>query len=222
MFAWLLALVCLFHTDAFPGGGTPPSAKLPIFLTVGASQPAGPVAYMKQELDSILDNAGFQVVWEDPRHPDPTGLPSSIVVLELRGVCGLPQGADRLEPSVSSGASLAETAVSAQGVTPFSWVNCANLTRLIGPELSTQPGAEREYLYGRAMARVVAHEVYHVVMGSRDHGRNGVAKASFTVADLLDEVFPFDPGELAKLRRKASDAGSGARAEEPADSAVGR
>jgi len=56
-------------------------------------------------------------------------------------------------------------------VLPFSWINCANLTRMIGPVLADEAGALRDYLYGRAMARIAAHELYHVMMGSRDHGR---------------------------------------------------
>ena len=219
MFAWLFALVCLFHSAASPGGGDLPSAKLSIYLTVDSAQPRAPVETMKRELAGILGNAGYRVVWEDLNHPDRTAPAPTLVLLELRGVCALPAGDEPIEPAVNSGASLAETAISPHGVTPFSWVNCANLTRLIGPELSAEAGAERDYLYGRAMARVVAHEIYHVVTGSRDHGRNGVAKASFSVSDLLEEVFPFDSAELAKLRQKATDS---THAEAAPDTAVGR
>jgi hypothetical protein len=87
---------------------------------------------------------------------------------------------------------------------PFSRIHCANLTRLIGPLLADEGGAQRDYFYGRAMARIAAHELYHVVMGTRAHAREGVAKASFSVNDLLDERFDFDRAALARLRQRAA------------------
>ena len=77
---------------------------------------------------------------------------------------------------------------------------------MIGPVLADEAGALRDYLYGRAMARIAAHELYHVMMGSRDHGREGVAKPSISTADLLDERFDFDRIALSRLRRKAGEA----------------
>jgi hypothetical protein len=60
------------------------------------------------------------------------------------------------------------------------------------------------------MARVAAHELYHVMMGSRVHGHDGVAKASFSVADLLDDGFDFDRTALILLRQKAGEVGQAA------------
>lgn len=222
MFAWILALVCLFHSEAPPGGSTLPSAALAIYLTTDPSQPAAPVETMKLELNSVLQDAGYQVIWADPRHTQEIAPVSNLIVLELRGTCGLPPGTSHMDPAVNSGSSLAQTLVSPHGVTPFSWVNCANLTRMIGPALAEEPGAMRDYLYGRAMARVVAHEIYHVVMGSREHSHSGVAKADFTVNNLIEEVFHFEPADLAKMRQKAMDALPLPASEADADAATGR
>jgi hypothetical protein len=41
-------------------------------------------------------------------------------------------------------------------------------------------------------------------MGTRAHAREGVAKASFSISDLLDERFDFDRAALARLREKAA------------------
>ena len=67
------------------------------------------------------------------------------------------------------------------------------------------------------MARVVAHELYHVLMGSGDHGHDGVSKATFTTANLLDELFDFDIAALAKLKQRATEGG-----EPVIDTATGR
>jgi hypothetical protein len=145
------------------------------------------------------------MIYPDPRISGKNAPFSALVVLELRGNCGMPPGNYRVERSVASGVSLAETAVSDGVVLPFSHIDCANLTRMIGPVLAEETGAQRDYLYGRAMARLAAHELYHVMMGSRDHVHEGVAKPSFSVADLLDERFDFDRIALAQLRQKTAE-----------------
>lgn len=204
MYAWVLALFSLLHAVPSLLWTNPPHSVLAVYLTAGSAEPSAPLENMKRELSGIMQAAGYRVIYGDPRTPDKNGQVSSLVVLELHGSCGMPAGNYRVERAVASGASLAETAVSEGVVLPFSRIDCAVLTRLIGPALSEEAGAQRDYLYGRAMARVAAHEVYHVVMGSRDHGRDGVAKPSFSVANLLDEGFDFDRVALAHLRRKAA------------------
>jgi hypothetical protein len=194
MSAWVLALFSLI-----------PYTDLAVYLNADANQPSAPLENMKRELSSIMQAAGYRVVYGDPRNPDTNSRVSTLVVLELRGSCGMPAGNYRIERAVASGASLAETSVSDGVVMPFSYINCANLTRMIGPVLGDEPSAQRDYFYGRAMARVAAHELYHVMMGSRVHGHEGVAKPSFSVADLLNDGFEFDRIALVLLRQKAGE-----------------
>ena len=237
MSAWVLALLSLLNSDpswfranwfranwfranwygANWSGTNRPRTDLAVYLTADPHQPPAPLENMKRELSGIMQAAGYRVVYSDPRSPASETPYSALVVLELRGSCGMPAGNYRVERAVASGASLAETSVSEGVVMPFSRINCANLTRLIGPVLAEEAGAQRDYYYGRAMARVAAHELYHVVMGSRDHGHEGVAKPNFSVADLLDQQFDFDRDALSRLRRKAGESeprvsvGAGAR-----------
>jgi hypothetical protein len=161
---------------------------------------------MKRELSVLMRSAGYRVIWGDPTHPDKLGLVTNLIVLKLSGTCGMPPGSYRVERAVASGVSLAETSVSSGNVMPFSLVHCANLTRMVGPSLALEAGAQRDFLYGRAMARVVAHEFYHVLAGSQDHGHEGVSKSHFSVADLLNENFDFDAATLNKLRQKSDPA----------------
>ncbi|HUB81688.1 MAG TPA: hypothetical protein VMB03_22975 [Bryobacteraceae bacterium] len=204
MYAWVLALLSLVHTDPGLLGAKAPRTELAVYLSTSPNQPAAPVDTMKRELSAIMQSAGYRVLYRDPRAPDPQAQFSALVVLEMRGTCGMPFGNYRLERAVASGASLAETSVSDGIVMPFSRINCANLTRLIGPVLADEAGAQRDYLYGRALARVAAHELYHVMMGSREHAHQGMAKASFSVNDLLDDRFEFDRAALVLMRRKAA------------------
>ncbi len=57
------------------------------------------------------------------------------------------------------------------------------------------PGNEREGAYGRALGRVLAHELYHIFGNTTHHASEGVAKESYTVQDLLTEEFQFEAKE---------------------------
>ena len=59
-----------------------------------------------------------------------------------------------------------------------------------------------------AGARIIAHELYHVIAQTSDHGRDGVSKPCFGVSDLLAERFAFEQTALAKLKAADSPAES--------------
>src|SRR5205809_710381 len=53
---------------------------------------------------------------------------------------------------------------------------------------------------GRALARVIAHELYHIVAGTADHQDSGVAKAVFSAQDLTDIRFEFDSASISRMQ----------------------
>jgi hypothetical protein len=59
-------------------------------------------------------------------------------------------------------------------------------------------------LYGRAMGRVLAHELYHMLANQREHVGSGVGKPSFSATDVLGESFAFEESALARFRGPAS------------------
>jgi hypothetical protein len=210
MSARLLAAFCLFTT--LVGGsraeslGTPDS-RLVVYLAAAADQPPAPIAQMKRELGSILRDAGYRVEWLT-RGSDNTQTPDApfLVVLQLKGVCALDADHDAAE-SVPQAVSLATTAVSDGRVLPFSAVNCAALRRTIAPSVAKQPGAVRDFLFSRAMARVIAHELYHVLAGTTEHAHAGIARSCYSTADLLGERFDFQPVDLARLHPRQETRG---------------
>ena len=155
-----------------------------------------PSLYMKRELTSLMRSAGYRVEWGGESNSD------FLVVVELNGNCALPAGyAGRDTPAAPSPA-LASTNVTDGRVLPFASVNCAAVTRSLATVLSKDAAAQRDFYYGRALARVIAHELYHIVMRTTDHSRNGVSRSCFSTADLVAERFVFEERHLAQLRAK--------------------
>jgi hypothetical protein len=156
---------------------------------------------MEREAAALLRSAGYRVSWRnlytDAREDAPL-----IAVIELNGICAMPSGWAAVDGSFGGAESLAATSITDGQVLPFGTVNCAALTRSLAPVLPRDGGAHRDLLYGRAMGRVVAHELYHILTRTTEHSRSGVARSCFSTGDLLAERFEFEESALAQLRRK--------------------
>ena len=102
-----------------------------------------------------MHQAGYRVEWRsvDTDRTADADAPL-LAVLELNGTCGIPAGYSVGTRAVS--ASLATTTITDGQVLPFSPLNCTALTRSVSGALAQDAGAQRDFFYGRAMARVVA------------------------------------------------------------------
>jgi hypothetical protein len=175
---------------------------------------------MKRELSRLMQTAGYELEWRGPQESK-IDTSAFLAVVELRGDCETPSGKPPSGSALPGMADLASTFVSDGQVLPFSWVNCGNVTKLLAPSLVDQPAAHEDFIFGRAVARLIAHEFYHVLMQTREHTRNGISKSCFTAADLLSNSFEFESAALAQLRRcqagRAADIPASASASNPAE-----
>jgi hypothetical protein len=190
--------ICFVSVSSAQSAGSADS-ELAVYLKSEAGQPSGPVAQMKRDLAALMRTAGYRISWRNPE----TGAGDDsafLAVIELNGTCALPAGyADPAVPAVNA-ISLATTDVTDGQVLPFSSIHCGVLTRSLASLLLKTPAAQRDYFYGRAMARVLAHELYHMLSGSTEHAKSGVARSCFSVEDLVAEHFTFENMTLARMR----------------------
>jgi hypothetical protein len=193
VFARYLALFAILSTYAAAGNIRP--GGIPIYLKSGVADAAA-VTYMKTEMANVMQSAGFSLELLDASAVIPRVRDSRLIVLELEGACAPPTG---VVPG-SSGGPLASTAVSDGRILPFSTVHCNVLNQLLAPAMTGQAVRRGEWLYGRALARTGAHEVYHVLTEADAHSGNGIAKAAFSARDLLGGRFEFEGATLAKTR----------------------
>jgi hypothetical protein len=215
MFARLLAAFCLSNLVVLPIWGSPadqPDSEVVVYLSDSGIQPQRPLNFMKLELGHLMRAAGYRVEWSDSRDAERPSTDSQLAVVQLRGTCTL------TSVPAAKVTSLASTAVSGGQIIPFSWVDCTSLTRVLSAPLAAEPGARRDFLYGRAMARLLAHELYHVLLRTGDHSREGIARPGFSATDLLTDHFEFEQGTLAKLRPSPASPVTGKTTEE----AIGR
>ena len=90
-------------------------------------------------------------------------------------------------------------------ILPFSDIDCDAIRAFVGGDLLAKPIEDRQEAFGRAVGRVLAHELYHVFANTTRHGSQGVSKSCYSAQELLSKSFQFEQKEGDELRRHWSD-----------------
>src|ERR1700691_2231590 len=107
----------------------------------------------------------------------------SAVVVYLHGNCNLEPLPRRTGYAVRLGWVLLVN----RNIDPYINVDCTRIGQVLGAQAQGLGKEARDRMMAEAIARVLVHEWIHVARQSAEHGRNGITKASFDVADLLGE-----------------------------------
>jgi hypothetical protein len=157
------------------------------------------VAAMHSELERVLAPVGIDLVWRTLGEQKLEDNFDLLAVNSFEGACSLE--AEWAQPAVSGGTTiLADTAISDGTILPFFHVDCPQLIGIMKSELERLDVRARQVMLGRALARVMAHEIYHIVAGTAEHQNAGVAKAAFSVGDLTGARSEFDRSSIARMR----------------------
>lgn len=142
---------------------------------------------MRAELQRLLAPAGIEVFWKDIHYRKTTEDFELIAVASFEGSCS---------PSVTTSTpvteKLADTSITDGHILPFFRVDCTRVVQLLGSQMESA-------MVGRALGRVIAHEIYHIVGRTAEHHDTGVAKAVFSAWDLKDPRFEFDPWSVGRM-----------------------
>jgi hypothetical protein len=156
------------------------------------------LASMQSEIREILGPAQLELSFQ-PVTERSTRTFRKIVIVRFRGVCqGKTHrvGLELNEATPGDFPALGRTIVSAGRVLPFVQVFCDEVREFV--PFSTGPSAAR--IFGRALGRVVAHELYHALLATRDHSSTGVARFAQSPFDLTREKLALDHHSIDRLR----------------------
>lgn len=171
-----------------------PSGTLALFVGFEAGYSPPAIFEMKREVESLLDLDGLDIKWRDigsRRHE----VFDHIVIVRFSGECRLEPAGDDVAPRVVLGYSH----VSDGGVLPFAEIDCRRVRGIIGAH---HPARFADAVFGRALGRVMAHEIFHILTGTLRHAKAGVAKETLTRSELTAERLGFEKGNLEAMRRK--------------------
>jgi hypothetical protein len=152
------------------------------------------VQEMKREFEGILKSSGLAFEW---RMRDEANQVTSnhLVVVRFKGKCVLePVGYlyDERGP-------LAFTYSTDGAVQPYSEVACDKVASSIRSAMFGGDFANADEFLGRALGRVLAHELVHMLSKSRAHARSGVEKAALSGKLLIAPDMRLDAADLEKL-----------------------
>jgi hypothetical protein len=197
LFDLKLLTFCLL-AGVFPGWSETRGATFaPITLYVQYQQPApeGVRLAIQDEVDSIMEPIGLHFEW---RNLAAAGheVSAELAVVSFKGRCDLAGigGKSKFE------GALGWTHVSDGQILPFTDVSCDRVRDFAQGGLVAINAEEREEKYGRALGRVLAHELYHIFANTMHHSSMGIAKESYSVQDLLTDDFQFREKELRLLQ----------------------
>lgn len=152
------------------------------------------VVEMKRELETIFTASGVVVDWKMREELVEAAYPDMILV-RFKGKCIMePVGYlyDERGP-------MAFTHSTDGRLLPFSEVACDKVARSIRSAMWGGDFGRGDQLLGRALGRVVAHEVVHILGQSAGHAKDGVSKTSLSGSELIASELPLSPAELERM-----------------------
>jgi len=188
-----LTLAVLPALSQQPGA---PIAPIALYTSFQQAPPVAVLEALQDEVESIMSPTGLRFEWRKLSNVRGDEVSVELAVLTLRGRCD----AEGLLGHGSHAGALGWTHLSDGAILPFSDVDCDGIRKFVQGGLLALRPAERAAAYGRAVGRVLAHELYHIFADTKRHGSCGVGKEAYTVQDLLSTDFHFEDRESNALR----------------------
>lgn len=163
-----------------------PPARTPITIVLDLpgqySEPS--VQEMKREFAGVMKESGLRFEWR--LRSDVSGESfDHLVVVRFKGKC-------ILEPvgyMYDERGPLAFTHSTDSVLQPFSEVECDKVTATVRSAMWGGDFSRADLLFGRALARVVAHELVHMLSESSGHGAADATKPALSGRDLISARF---------------------------------
>lgn len=184
---------------ALPAMSAPKSSNLTVVLDFQGRYSPASVEAMKQETQAILKGAGLHLDWKS-REEASQASSSDLVVVRFNGACELPP--PPLYDELGEIGPLASTYQTDGEVQPFSDVACDRVGAFVRSGLHGGDFKKGDLLIGRALGRVVAHELVHMLTGAKKHSRDGVFEPGLTVEQLVAGELPLSPADIERLRSR--------------------
>lgn len=183
---------------AIGGASISAAAELTVILDVrGTLEPAVHIEF-RREFERILKVPDLRIGWRILSAKTAQESFERLAIVRLNGAClaGRTPLPIVEEPD---GPPLGLAHVADGKVLPFAEVDCDAVRWMLKGTLQEAGAESRSVLVGRALARVAAHEVYHILAGTTDHCGSGVARESFTLRDLTVRRFRFANHSLERI-----------------------
>jgi hypothetical protein len=181
-------------------GASRPRAEAPpvtVFLQFESPANARTVQFMRTEIDRLFAPVPLRFDWLRIEEAPEAGVVGEAVVVRFRGNCSL----SGVPPLPDERGPFAWAAVTDGVVQPFADINCDRVRTAVHDGMWGGERAQPDRYLGIGLARVVAHEIYHMYFRSRRHETGGVMRHALTPMDLIAEKADLHPEDRAGARK---------------------
>jgi hypothetical protein len=187
---WICAFAWLAVPSAFGEGIT-------IVLDFQGPRSEQSVAEMKREFAGIMKDTAVRFDFRSRSQASQEAL-TDLVLVRFTGKCVL----DPVGYLYDERGPMAFTYSTDGVVQPFSEVACDKVTSAVRSAMSGGDFANADLLLGRALGRVLAHEVVHMLSKSGAHGHAGVAKTALSGSQLIAPELLLEPEDVERLHSR--------------------
>lgn len=152
------------------------------------------ITEMKREFAGIMKDSMLHFDFQSRSQAMETTA-NELVVVRFKGKCvfePVPYLIDERGP-------MAFTYTTNGAVQPFSEVACDRVTQAMRSAMAGGDFAKGDVLLGRALGRVLVHEVVHILSKSGQHGTSGVARTALSGSQLIAPELRLEPEDLDRI-----------------------
>lgn len=191
-----LAPAALAAVGARGASGAAAVVPITLYTDFQMAVPQAVADALREEVDSAMSPMGLRFDWHGLADFRSETVSAAVAVAHFEGRCD----ASGLVMRKNQPGELGWTEVSDGTILPFIHVDCERVRTFLQTTLLGFQSQDRERAYGRALGRVLAHELYHVFGDTPKHASSGVAKEKYAVEDLLARNFRFHETETRAMR----------------------
>jgi hypothetical protein len=186
-----LALFCAFSFTSL--AASPSTHTLPVTVVLDFEHDRNDVSLptVRSELQKLLSDAHVQVELRLRSQLAGRSQFGEIVIFKMKGVCSVASGVPIGALSDERG-PLAMTYTTDGEILPFGEVECDRVRQSLSRVWKSDLTGQHSHQFGVAIARVMAHELYHMLGESPAHTKAGVTKEGLSAHELMapDLNFP--------------------------------
>ncbi len=199
------ALLCMLLLSPAGARGTAvfsqPSSELTVVLDFKGPHSEQSVQEMQREAQRIIQDSGVHLDWRTVDQAVHHTY-ADLVVVYFKGRVSGRTTAQRLLRRIWPAAAFLRSRNTTDGdIQPFSEVACDKVAASVRSAMWDGDFANGDLLMGRALGRVLVHELVHMLTKSGEHGREGVQKPSLSGKQLISEYLALSPADMASIRQ---------------------
>lgn len=195
--------LCAFCCCAVAGGQPAGSHSSLTVLLMGDRVPLPVLKAMEHQAEAAVLPSNFKLNWKLQEDFTGSVVNGRLAIIYMRGQCSANPGAGTV-PLVYSSTPLGQTHIADGRILPIADVLCDPIRGLVDHNLRGESPRNRDDLLGRALGRVLAHELYHILLQTTGHGRRGLSREGQTSSELLAPRDGFAPSDERRIAESLS------------------